>query len=63
MTKITSITYVKNGAAYIERCVRSVANQSLREIEIIVVDGGSTDGTLTVLERLYREDPRIKINQ
>lgn len=61
MTKITSITYVKNGAAYIERCVRSVANQSLREIEIIVVDGGSTDGTLTVLERLYREDPRIKI--
>ena len=29
MTKITSITYVKNGAAYIERCVRSVAKQMI----------------------------------
>ncbi len=59
--KVSSITYVKNCIKYIERCIRSVMDQTMHEIEIIVVDGGSTDGTLDVLERLRKEDERIII--
>lgn len=57
--KISSITYVKNGVNYIEQCVRSVMNQSLTDIEIIIVDGGSTDGTWDILTTLANEDDRI----
>lgn len=59
--KISAIIYVLNGISYIEKCVRSVMCQTLREIEILVVDGGSTDGTLERIERLSREDLRIRI--
>lgn len=59
--KVSSITYVKNGAAYIEKCLRSVMNQTLYEIEILVIDGGSTDGTREILFRLANEDNRMHI--
>lgn len=59
--KVSSITYVKNCHHYIEKCVRSVMNQTLKEIEIIVVDGWSNDGTYEILERLASEDNRIKL--
>ena len=44
--KVSVIIYVKNTINYIEQCIRSVMDQTLKEIEILVVDGGSTDGTL-----------------
>lgn len=59
--KVSSITYVKNCHHYIEKCVRSVMNQTLKEIEIIVVDGWSNDGTYEILEKLASEDNRIKL--
>ncbi len=59
--KISSIIYVRNGISYIEKCVRSVMKQSLRAIEILIIDGGSTDGTLDIIEKLKREDNRIHI--
>lgn len=59
--KVSVIVYVKNTVNYIEQCVRSVMNQTLREIEILIVDGGSTDGTLDVVEKLSGEDSRIRL--
>lgn len=59
--KITSITYIKNGKDYIEQCLTSIMNQTLKEIEIIVVDGGSTDGTAELIESFQKEDMRIKV--
>lgn len=59
--KVTSITYVKNGINYIEQCLTSIMNQTLREIEIIVVDGGSTDGTVELINSLQSRDARIKV--
>ena len=59
--KVSIIIYVKNTVDYIEQCVRSVMNQTLQEIEIFVVDGGSTDGTLEIIEGLKKEDDRIRI--
>lgn len=59
--KVTSITYVKNGKEYIGQCLRSIMNQTLEEIEILVVDGGSTDGTAEIMAALQGEDARIKV--
>lgn len=50
---LSVITVVYNNVQDIERTLRSVVNQTYRNIEYIVIDGGSTDGTLEVLNR-YR---------
>ena len=52
-----------NVEKYVEEAVRSVMNQTLRDIEIICVDDCSQDGTLAILERLAVEDSRIRIIQ
>ena len=59
--KISILIYVRNGLPYIERCIRSVMNQTLQEIEILVIDGGSTDGTLDIIKELSRLDTRIRL--
>ena len=47
--KISVVTVVYNSAALIENTVKSIINQSYNHIEYIVVDGGSTDGTIDIL--------------
>ena len=46
---------------YIEECLLSVLNQTLADIEVICVDAGSTDNTLNIIEKLQKEDNRIRI--
>ena len=58
--KVSVIIPVYNTGAYVEEAVRSIMNQTLREIEIIVIDDGSTDNSLSVIEKLAREDNRIQ---
>ena len=50
-----------NAEAYIERCIRSVLEQSYDNLEIIAVNDGSTDGTLEKLTALCSADSRLKI--
>ena len=50
--RVSVVTVVYNGAAHIEETIRAVAAQTYQEIEHIVVDGGSTDGTVEILRRL-----------
>lgn len=52
-----------NVATYIEECIKSAINQSLKDIEIICIDAGSTDGTLEILNKYSEEDARIKVIQ
>lgn len=59
--KVSVLIYVLNAICYIEKCILSVMNQTLQEIEILVIDGGSTDGTLEVIEKLSHEDTRIRL--
>ncbi len=49
--KISIITVVYNSREYIENTIKSVINQTYRNIEYIVVDGASTDGTLDILHK------------
>jgi glycosyltransferase len=49
--KISIITVVRNNEKYIEDCVKSVVSQSYRDIEYIVIDGCSSDGTPGILDR------------
>ncbi len=55
MKSLTIITVCKNEEATIGRTIQSVASQTYPNIEYIVIDGGSTDGTLSIIER-YRGD-------
>ena len=59
--KVSVIMPSLNVGEYIERCLDSVVNQSLNEIEIISVDAMSTDGTTKIIERYAAIDNRIKI--
>lgn len=61
MTKVSVIIPVYNCEAYIDETLRSVMEQTERNIEIIVVDDGSTDNSQTILKALAIEDERIKV--
>ena len=48
MTKVSVIMPVYNVEEYLEECLNSVIHQTLKEIEIICVNDGSTDGSLQI---------------
>lgn len=57
--KLSIIIPCYNVASYVERAVRSVQEQPFADWELILVDDGSTDGTLPVLQALAEKDRRI----
>ena len=59
--KISIIIPVYNKKNYILRILRSIQNQSLKDIEIIFTDDNSTDNIVSLLEKYQKEDPRIKL--
>lgn len=59
--KVSVIIPVYNGKKYMDKCLKSVQKQTLKDIEIICVDDGSTDNTLSILTDYADKDPRIKV--
>jgi len=60
--KVSIITVCYNSAATIENTIKSVLSQTYPNIEHIIIDGGSTDGTLDVIER-YREKVAVVVSE
>jgi glycosyltransferase involved in cell wall biosynthesis len=48
---ISIITVCRNSEKYLEQCIQSVVSQTYRDIEYIVIDGGSTDRTLDIIKK------------
>lgn len=61
MLKVSVIIPVYNVEAYLRQCLDSVVNQTLREIEIICVNDGSTDESAAILNEYVTKDARVKI--
>ena len=58
---VSVLLAVHNGARYVEQAIRSVMAQTLRDIEILVVDDASSDASPDILARLAAEDDRIRV--
>lgn len=61
MPLISVVMPVYNGQEYLEAAVRSVLHQTMRDLELIVVDDGSSDRSVEILERLADEDRRVRV--
>lgn len=61
--KISIVMPVYNSEKYLREAINSLQNQTYKEFEIICVDDGSTDQSLSILKKLQSEDSRIKIIQ
>ena len=57
--KITIITATYNNASTLETTIKSVVNQSHEEVEYIIVDGASTDGSLDIIKRYASRHPKV----
>ncbi len=61
MSKISIVVPVYNVENYLSRCLNSLLNQTLKDIDIICVNDGSTDGSVEILKDFANKDSRIKI--
>ncbi|MBQ6521845.1 MAG: glycosyltransferase, partial [Atopobiaceae bacterium] len=59
--KVSIVMPVYNVERYVEQSIRSLMEQTLEDIEIIIVNDGSKDGSRDIVGRLAEEDPRIRI--
>ena len=61
MPKVSVIIPIYNTEKYLRKCLDSVCNQTLSDIEIICVNDCSTDNSLEILEEYASKDNRIKL--
>jgi glycosyltransferase involved in cell wall biosynthesis len=59
--RVSVLLPVRNAASTIAEAISSISRQTLRELEVVVVDDGSTDRTPLILDGLARADPRLRI--
>ena len=58
---ISVVVPVYNIEAYLVRCVKSIQDQTYRNLQIILIDDGSTDGSPAICEALAQKDSRIRV--
>ena len=59
--KVSVIVPVYNSARYLSKCLSSILAQTLKEIEVICIDNGSTDESAKILKQYAMEDSRIRL--
>ncbi len=57
---VSIVIPVYNVVSYVEKCLKSILNQSYTNLEILVIDDGSTDGSRELCEEISKTDDRIK---
>lgn len=60
-TKISVIVPCFNIDKYLSKCIESILAQTIADIELILIDDGSTDSTLSICEEYQRRDARVKV--
>ena len=60
---VSVIVPVYNAERHLTECISSICNQTLQNIEIILVDDGSTDSSLSIINEFAGKDNRIKVYQ
>lgn len=60
MIKVSIIVPVYNTKSYLDKCLNSIINQTLKEIEIIVINDGSTDNSQAIINQYVKKDSRVK---
>ena len=58
---VSVVVPVYNVASYLEQCLDSVVNQTYKNLEIILVDDGSTDDSGAICDRYVEKDSRIQV--
>lgn len=58
---VSVIVPVYNSEKYLEKCLDSLTRQKLKQIEFIVIDDGSTDGSYKIMQEFQKKDKRFKI--
>ncbi len=61
MIKVSIVIPMYNVQEYLNQCLNSAVRQSLKDIEIICVNDGSTDGTLDIVKKFERKDSRVRV--
>lgn len=59
--KVSVIVPVYNAEKYLEKCIKSILNQTLKEIEIILINDGSIDSSKEIIEKYAKQDRRIVV--
>ena len=59
--KISAIIPIYNGGKYLYYSLRSIQNQKMKDIEIIIIDDCSTDNSLEIIRKYMNEDERIRL--
>ena len=59
--KISIIIPIYNGGKYLSYSLRTIQNQNLKEIEIIIINDCSTDDSINIIENFMKEEPRIRL--
>lgn len=59
--KVSVIVPVYNTEKYLEQCIASITSQTLKEIEIIIIDDGSKEECATLCDKIAEKDARIKV--
>ena len=60
MNKISVIVPTYNSKKYLARCIESILKQTYKNIEILIIDDGSTDGTDDFMKETYKNYDNIK---
>ena len=62
MDKVSIIVPVYNIEQYLEQCIDSIINQTYKNIEVLLIDDGSTDTTIEIIKEYIKNDNKVDKN-